>query len=275
MDSSGKKVLGRHPSKARALKQLQAIEISKHETNESTTMGFSRFIQEDLMTLEYHNELNPKFWKDFELKPEVREKMLQIGKEWAKWANIPENAIKDYVFVGGNANFNYTIKSDIDIHLLIDTNEIADCPDFIEDYFEDKKDLWASKHDIKLYGQPVEIYAQNYEDIIPEGQGVYSLVKNEWLSFPKYQEDVNLNKIPEASQAIELKKTIDNLIKNNVDDRAMKAFKEQIKTMRNKSIEKQGEFGSGNLLFKELRNLGYLDKINQYIYSKQDERLSL
>jgi flagellar hook-basal body protein len=35
------------------------------------------------------------------------------------------------------------------------------------------------------------------------------------------------------------------------------------------------EFGQGNLIFKELRNLGYLDKINQYIRSKQDQRLSL
>ena len=273
MYSKGKKVLGTHDSEASAERQLTAIHISQHK-NESRLIKFSDFLGEQLITLEYHDKLNPDFWDGYELKPEVREKLIQIGHEWAEWANVPTHSIKDFVFVGGNANFNYTAKSDVDLHLLVDKSEIADCPEFLEDYFEDKKDLWASKHDIKLYGHPVEIYAQDVGADFPAGQGVFSLTKNEWLAKP-INKNVDLNKIPAAPKATELKDQIQNMIKYNTDDQTMKSFKETLKDMRSNSIAQEGEFGQGNLIFKELRNLGYLDKINQYIRSKQDQRLSL
>jgi hypothetical protein len=273
MDSKGDKVLGTHDSEASAERQLTAIHISQHN-NESRLIKFSDFLNEQLMTLEYHDQLNPDFWKGYDLKPEVREKLIEIGHEWAEWAKIPVQAIKDFVFVGGNANFNYTPKSDVDLHLLVDTNEIADCPEFIEDYFEDKKDIWALKHDIKIYGHPVEIYAQNVDYQFPEGQGVFSLSKNQWLAKP-INKDLDLNNIPAAPKANELKDKIHNMITHNIDDQTMKSFKETLKDMRSNSIENEGEFGQGNLIFKELRNLGYLEKINQYIRSKQDQRLSL
>ena len=48
-DSSGEKILGNHESKRAALKQLQAIEISKKERqqDESRLLSFSAFIQEN------------------------------------------------------------------------------------------------------------------------------------------------------------------------------------------------------------------------------------
>jgi len=45
--------------------------------------------------------------------------------------------------------------------------------------------------------------------------------------------------------------------------------------MRKAGIKKAGEFSQENLIFKELRNKGYLDRMNQYIKSKEDEKLSL
>ncbi|NBO23396.1 hypothetical protein EBU94_08695, partial [bacterium] len=71
LDSTGKKVLGKHPSKKKAIAQLQAIEISKHK-NESRVIGFSDFLKEELKsTLQYHQELNPSIWNGFELKDDV------------------------------------------------------------------------------------------------------------------------------------------------------------------------------------------------------------
>ena len=52
-------------------------------------------------------------------------------------------------------------------------------------------------------------------------------------------------------------------------------IKTKIKDMRNSSLKKSGENSVENLIFKELRNLGYLDKMNEYIKSRQDESLSL
>ena len=97
----------------------------------------------------YNQELNIKFWEDGVLKPEVKDKLLQIGNKWADFAKIPSNAVKDMILVGGNANYNYTRFSDLDLHLVVDKSQIADCPDLLDDYLRDKKKLWALVHDIK------------------------------------------------------------------------------------------------------------------------------
>ena len=143
------------------------------------------------LTLRYHNTLNPKFWVGEAIKPEVREALLRIAEEWAEFANIPNSAIIDVILVGGNANYNYTKYSDLDLHLLVNKQDIADCPDLIDDYLRDKKQLWSLTHDIKIYGHDVELYAQDRTDPIPSGQGVFSLMNSLWIRRPVYQE-VNL-----------------------------------------------------------------------------------
>jgi hypothetical protein len=45
--------------------------------------------------------------------------------------------------------------------------------------------------------------------------------------------------------------------------------------MRGDSIAQGGEFGLGNLVFKELRNSGYIDKMSAYVKSDLDKTLSL
>jgi REP element-mobilizing transposase RayT len=45
--------------------------------------------------------------------------------------------------------------------------------------------------------------------------------------------------------------------------------------MRQAAIRKGGEFSLENLVFKELRNNGYLTKFSDYITSKQVKELSL
>ena len=45
--------------------------------------------------------------------------------------------------------------------------------------------------------------------------------------------------------------------------------------MRSTSLKSGGEFSEGNIIFKELRNAGYFDKMNHYLQSRADEELSL
>jgi hypothetical protein len=275
LDSTGKKVLGKHSSKKKAVAQLQAIEISKHERNESKIFGFSDFLKEELKsTLQYHEELNPSIWDGFELKDDVRNKLIEIGQTWVTWANIPVEAVKEMILVGGNANYNYTPQSDIDLHLLVDIDAIPNCPDFIDDYLKDKKQLWSLTHDIKIHGNDVEIYAQDMNDGFAKDQGVFSITDNKWIAEPVHQE-VNLSNPNIIKKVQEYIEQIDSLIASNAEDESFQKLKDKFRDMRTGSIAKYGEFSHGNLIFKELRNLGYLDKMNNYIKSKQDERLSL
>ena len=99
---------------------------------------------------------------------------------------ISPRGIKDVIVTGGNANYNYTPYSDIDLHLVVDKGMI-DCPAVLDDYLQSKKQLWALTHDIKVKGQPVELYAQDYQDPFREGQSIYSLQSNKWLQQPTYR----------------------------------------------------------------------------------------
>jgi hypothetical protein len=269
-DSSGEKLLGTHSSEEKAKDQLAAIEISKKKRK-----TFKEHLEEaSSLTLQYHNELNQKLWDKDMLKQEVRDKLLQIGKTWAEFAQIPEEAIVDIIMVGGNANFNYTDYSDIDVHILIDKEKMPDCPDLLDDYLKDKKQLWAQIHDITVYGHDVELYAQGKDDPTPTGQGVFSLVNNDWVQQPK-QEKVDLEDPLIKNKVDYFTQKIDNLISSNAEDESFEKMKDKIKNMRNSSLKKSGENSIENLIFKELRNLRYLDKMNNYIKSREDESLSL
>ena len=69
---------------------------------------------------------------------------------------------------------------------------------------------------------------------------------------------------------------IDNLIDSKSDDKeAFRNIKNRLKGMRAGAIEKGGEYAPENLVFKELRNRGYLDKMTKYLRNREDEDLSL
>ena len=226
-------------------------------------------------TLQYNDKLNTKFWRNEKLLGSVRSALMKIAKEWAEFANIPESSIKDIILVGGNANFNYTKYSDLDLHLLVDKSKIANCPDLLDDYLRDKKQLWSLTHDIKIYGHDVELYAQDISDPTPRNQGVFSLTKNTWVTKP-VKETVNLNDPLIKQKVASFIERIDSLIDTRSDDvEPLRKIKEKLREMRSSSIQRGGEFALENLVFKELRNLGYIDKINKHITKAKDQSLSL
>jgi hypothetical protein len=65
------------------------------------------------------------------------------------------------------------------------------------------------------------------------------------------------------------------MIRSSASDAALKAIKAKITAARGPAIAKGGEFSLENLVFKELRNQGYIDKIDMYVKSEQDKALSL
>ena len=231
-------------------------------------------ITELKLTLRSHETLNPNLWKKEKLDPEVWRALNRIGKEWQNFANIPDSAIRDVIICGGNANYNYTDQSDIDLHLVVDKEGVK-CDGLVDDYLQSKKQLWALTHDITVKGQPVELYAQDFRDPFRKGQGIYSLKSNRWLQKPtKYKID---RKNPEVVRKTkQYMDSIDHLIDTNADDVAsLRKLKNRLKQMRSTAIEKGGEVAPENLVFKELRNRGYIDKMNDYMKNLEDQSLSL
>ena len=236
---------------------------------------FSKHIKEAAeRTLQYHDELNPKIWDGDRLQNEVRTKLTIIAHTWAAFANIPPEAIVDIILVGGNANYNYTPYSDIDLHLVVDLKKLPDCPELLDDYLKDKKQLWGMIHDIKIRDHDVELYAQDKNTEYTKGQGVYSIKRGVWIVRPEKQQ-VDLDDPILTAKVDQYIQKIDTLISSNADDSAFDEMKSKFREMRAAALKQGGEFSLENLVFKELRNQGHLDRMTQYILSRQDKQLSL
>ena len=142
------------------------------------------------------------------LKDKVRDQLMLIAQKWAKFAKIPASAIEDVVLTGGNANYNYTRFSDLDVHLIVDYSKIVDCEeDFVGAYLRDKKTIWELTHDIKIYGVPVELYGEPKGLPMKKSQGVYSLMRSKWLQKPK-KEKVDINQI--VQEVVRQAQNLDN-----------------------------------------------------------------
>lgn len=238
--------------------------------------SFLTHILEKKLSLELHKKLNPKFWNDErELDPEVRSKLLEIAKVWSEYANIPKSAIKDIIFLGGNCNFNYTKYSDVDIHLVINTSKISDNKELLKDYYLTKKSMFSNEHNISIKGYPVEIFAQPLDEAPKKGQGVFSLKHNKWLQEPDvtYLTKYRMNQIGHkvTFYTALIKKVLRG--ESSLDD--INKLKEKLRLMRSAGLEGGGEYSFENQVYKEIRNRGLLNKLNDYKKVKIDTKLSI
>ena len=235
---------------------------------------FNQFLREEL-ALEYHDVLNPKLWDDKKLKTDVRTALLRIADKWIDFTKIPSNAIKDILLTGGNANFNYTPYSDLDVHIWADFSKINKDKAFVTDYMTTKKQLWEDKYKLTVKGYPVEAYSQPLSEKPHQGQGVYSLKSDKWILEPVFL-DLKFQSDPHIQRKVDYFKTrIDNIVNQKFDLAIASKLKEKIKNMRKSSIHKGGEFSFENLVFKDLRNEGYIKKLFDYISVESNKQLSV
>lgn len=232
--------------------------------------------------IEKHNTLNPKlFTKEELLKDKVRDKMLEIVDEFLE--NLKEQEVKikvdDIIFIGSNASYNYTKDSDIDLHVLANTNAVNYPEDLGSALYSAYRSLFNKQLDIQLFDIPVEIFVET-EDSPRVSNGVYSVKKNKWIKKP-IQEDIpeyDKEALDELVDKWETKcKDLINDIKaDKLEDekKVVKLITDIYEKLRKKGVAK-GEYAIENLAFKELRNKGYLDDLKEYRNELTSKRLSL
>ena len=218
--------------------------------------------------------------------PELIYNYVEVHTEYKNYivvdkfkSNLKEDNIEldiiDILFVGSNASYNYTDESDIDLHIVADTSVYTDQEELAEKIYEAYKRIFNSKYDPLIYGHEVEIYVDSNENHA-NSNGVYSL-QTGWVKKP------DNDKIPEISD--ELLAKLEDLVNDykdkysNVDE--IKTIEEvdnaidEIYKERQSSILKDGEYGIGNLLFKEIRNCGLLKSLKDRKIELENEAMSL
>jgi len=160
------------------------------------------------------------------------------------------------------------------LHVVIDKSKSPNCPELLDDYFKDKKQLWTLTHDVKVYGHDVEPYIEEVGKKRRKNQGVYSVKYNKWVVFPgKF--DGTINKDLLKTKVDDMIGKINSVIKHSNNISVLENLLKKIRDMRNAGLDKSGEFAFENLVFKELRNKGYIDKLADHILKLQDKTLTL
>lgn len=219
----------------------------------------------------YNDILNPAIWDNNKLNPEIKEKLLQIGKDF--YADTETDApLKDILFVGSLANYNWSDTSDFDVHVVIDFKDVDGNVELVEKLVNALKSKWNDEHDIHLKGHNVEVYIQ---DVTKQNRstGVYSLMQDKWLSKPQ-KENIQIDKEKIQEKYNDTVRKINSAIKaQNIEK--LKTIVKDVYDMRQSGLDKSGELSTENLVFKILRNRNYIEKLKQEINNLYDKSQSL
>lgn len=226
------------------------------------------------------DNLNQDIWHGNALNPKIKTKLIRVALGFYKDLDLPKEAeIKDIIFTGSLANFNWSKFSDIDLHIVIDFKQFDAEPKFVEDYFYAQKSIWNQEHDIELYGFPIEIYVQDINAKLV-ATAVYSVLHDKWIKKPT-RETFQLDKkaIKDKAQSFiyhlrDIRQDFTDGQYQDVVDK-VKRLKDKIKQMRNAGLERGGEFSLENLAFKVLRRTPFMDVLDSYKAKAYDTLMSL
>lgn len=222
--------------------------------------------------IQYHDKLNPLLWENNQLKVDVRDKLIEIYQLFInklKGNEIPIEVI-DVLLLGSNAAYNYTDNSDIDLHIVTDFNDIPLNNSLTQIFYNHEKSNFNNDYDITIKGLPVEVYVEDI-NAGTMSNGIYSLLQDKWIKFPEYNppEDVDYSKL------LTLYTTKVNDALSSESSYTVKDVINDIKMLRKLALMDSGEYSKGNLVFKELRNNGSIDKLYDKLHELVSKELSL
>ena len=227
------------------------------------------YLKEDI---QIHDTLNPKIWDitTKKLLPEVREKIIDIVNHFEDFIEVAIE-IADVQIVGSNASYNYTDKSDIDVHIIANYEVVSKETELLQQLYDSKRTQYNRKFDIEIRGLQVEMYVQDIKTTVISN-GIYSVCDDAWVKEPKPITNFKQHNI---SKEIEnWKRHLGNVLSSKNKTEVINAI-DTLYLIRLNSIAAEGEYSAGNQLFKEIRNLGLLDKLKDELENLTSKELSL
>lgn len=224
-----------------------------------------------LEAFEKHDVLNPKIWdENNEMLPEVSKKINEIVDYFMDSLSIKMSPI-DVHIVGSNASYNYTDKSDLDVHVVVNFESVDAPKEIVMVLLNNEKSSFNKSHDISIHGVDVEMYVEDVKSTTVSN-GIYSLYEEKWIKFPIRIDDVPQVDVSDAKA--KWTSIAQNLLNTGSSEEISGAI-DTLYMIRKNSIDVDGEYGKGNILFKELRNDGVLQELKDALNSTKSKELSL
>lgn len=220
-------------------------------------------------SIEVHDTLNPKLYNGMEMKQEVFDKLTEIYKEFLDFIDIPLNIV-DVEVVGSNASYNYNENSDIDLHIIVNSEVTYVEPTILRQLYNDRKGAFNRDYDITVEGIPVELYIEDVNDGNATN-GRYSLLEQRWIVEPQ---PIHYD-IPDISQDLMSyqEKCSELLTSDNAEE--VRQFINDLYMLRKLGLAESGEASVGNLVFKELRSMNMLQDLKDHYYALRSKDLSV
>ena len=94
----------------------------------------------DVSSIKMNDTLNPLIWEsDEKIKPEVRKILLMNAKRFIEFSDVEKLKFNDIILTGSMANYNYNDESDLDVHTILDFEQISENKDFVGEFLKLKK----------------------------------------------------------------------------------------------------------------------------------------
>lgn len=230
----------------------------------------------DISSIIMNDELSPLLWIDETMIQDVREVLLRNVKKFIEFSELQTLKFSDIIITGSMANYNYGDKSDIDIHIVLDFSQLSDDKEFVNDYLKVKSMIWEDSVPVSISGHYIEYYFQDITETV-HSSGVFSLYKNTWIRKP-LKKIINID-----TQNIKLKtayyinkiEDLENTEDLDTFNIKYKDLKHKIKRFRQSGLDRFGEYSTENIVFKILRNNGYLEKLINLRNNRLSNELSI
>lgn len=220
--------------------------------------------------IEKHPTLNPKLWEGMRLKSSVRGALMRIAEDFLEYVDVPVKVL-DIIVAGGNANYTYTSKSDLDLHIIADFDSVA-CDREAAELFDTKRLLYKRDFNIDVHGIPVELYIEDHRE--PAVSASFSILKEQWINEPSSEiPDYDSDKLEHMINV--WKKILAHATQTGDLQTCRKAVK-LLREYRRRGLDtNEGEFSIPNLVYKSLRNDQTLEGITILINRLHDQDLSI
>ena len=227
---------------------------------------FNSFVNEKLT---YNRILNPDFWVAWKFDQTVRTKLLQIANDFYTDLKVKAPII-DIHLTGSMANYTWSKHSDLDVHVHVDFSKIDKNVELVKKAMDGQRFMWNLRHPVVIKGHDVELYMQDSKE--PHfSSGIYSILKDEWIIKPVWDPPtVDTYYVAKKVDAYkyeieEIEKKLKEPPNDSDEGRELLArvlvLKNKIMKARKIGLEKNGEFSVENLVFKELRQTGYIERL--------------
>jgi len=213
----------------------------------------------------FPTELDPRLWQNQKLRPEVRQRVIEVSEALLSNLNVEDVSIKSIEVRGSNVSFEYDDSADFGVRVFLDTSKYKGNVDDLAARVKNYNALIESRHEGKifLYAVPLEVnfYVIRTARLNPvKGVGHYSISDDTWMELPTIQES-NFERQQMLQDLGGFINTYNGLIsgyfadKRSFDCARWNDFSKDLSKYRNEGIEKSGTRSTENLVYRLLRRL--------------------